>query len=126
MNQPLEAVAATPETAQATGTPAVRSGLPLFCAVAAATALLDQLAKLLVRSLLPPGGEIGLLPGLLHLTHTANTGAAWSMLAGRRSLLIAVSILVSILIYRMALDWSRAMMQIGTSVAAMKAIGVFK
>ena len=54
-------------------------------ALALAVAALDQLSKTAA------GASVPILPGWLDLRLALNDGAAWSMLAGRRALLCAVS-----------------------------------
>ena len=63
---------------------------------------LDQLTKALVVANIPLGEAVKALPGVFHLTHLHNTGAAFSMLEGGRWFfalicaagLIAVAILI--------------------------------
>ena len=45
---------------------------------------LDQLTKALVVANIPVGEAVKALPGVFHLTHLHNTGAAFSMLEGGR------------------------------------------
>ena len=45
---------------------------------------LDQLSKALVAAHIPMGEAVKALPGVFHLTHLHNTGAAFSMLEGGR------------------------------------------
>ena len=52
--------------------------------------LLDQVVKTLVVAHIPLGGTVPALPGLFHLTHLHNTGAAFSMLQGGRWLFAGV------------------------------------
>jgi signal peptidase II len=53
--------------------------------------VLDQLSKWLAVVYLRPMGSVPFIPGVLRLTYAHNTGAAFSMLAGRQELLIAVT-----------------------------------
>ena len=63
---------------------------------------LDQLTKALVAANIPLGEAVKALPGVFHLTHLHNTGAAFSMLEGGRWFfalicaagLIAVAVLI--------------------------------
>ena len=60
---------------------------------------LDQLVKALVVRRIALNGMVKLIPGVIHLTHVQNTGAAFSMLSGQRwplLVLTAVCILVVI------------------------------
>ena len=60
-------------------------------ALALAVAALDQTSKAAAAARLSDGSSVPVLPGLLDLRLAFNDGAAWSMLAGRRLLLCAVS-----------------------------------
>lgn len=60
--------------------------------VAAITLVLDQTTKMWIRANLPMGDEIAVWPGVVHLSHVLNRGAAWGMLEGQRWLLVAVTI----------------------------------
>lgn len=53
--------------------------------------VLDQLVKWLVRTNIPAGGHVPLIPGVLGLTYVQNTGAAFSLLSGHTWLLTLVS-----------------------------------
>jgi signal peptidase II len=57
----------------------------LVSGVAAAVIVLDQLTKLWVSSSLVLHETIPIIPGIFDLTYVRNTGAAFSMLAGRSS-----------------------------------------
>ncbi len=63
-----------------------------FLAVAAATLLLDQLTKALVRAQMELHTAIPLLGDLLRLRYVRNSGAAFGMFQGSRYLFIAISI----------------------------------
>ncbi|MDR0890482.1 MAG: signal peptidase II [Oscillospiraceae bacterium] len=67
-----------------------------LAAFVAAIVGLDQWTKwLTVRAIETTSGAavIPAIPGVFHITHVKNTGAAWSMLEGQRWLFIAVSLL---------------------------------
>ncbi len=64
-----------------------RIGLLLFAALVVAA---DQLTKTLVVRSIPFGGQVALLPGVVHLTYVRNSGAAFSMLGGARWLFLAL------------------------------------
>lgn len=55
----------------------------LLAVIAAAAVALDQFVKYLTVLHIPLGGEVPLLPGVVHLTYVQNTGAAFSMLEGK-------------------------------------------
>ena len=52
---------------------------------------LDQITKALVVANIPLGGHVDAIPGLFHLTYLQNTGAAFSMLEGRRVFFLIVT-----------------------------------
>ena len=55
---------------------------------------LDQAAKAWIRGNVPVGGELALWPGVVHLSHVLNRGAAWNLLSGQRWLLVAITVAV--------------------------------
>ena len=69
---------------------------------------LDQLTKALVVANIPMGEAVRALPGVFHLTHLHNTGAAFSMLEGGRwffALICAAGlIVVAILIKKKVIE----------------------
>lgn len=52
--------------------------------------ILDQVSKYLVVSNIPLGGSVPFLPGILHLTYTQNTGAAFSSFEGARWFFVVI------------------------------------
>ncbi len=67
--------------------------------LAAVIVLLDQLSKVGARALVLRNGSTVLIPGVLGLTCTYNTGASWGILAGRTTFLLAVTALVCAAIF---------------------------
>lgn len=70
--------------------------------VAVSAVVLDQGAKAIVRATMAPvGTSVPVIDGLVRLTYTLNTGAAFGMLPGHGAVFVVVSTLVlcSILIY---------------------------
>jgi signal peptidase II len=63
---------------------------------AALVVLADQLSKLWAAEVLPGTGGRPLIPGLIDLYYTTNTGAAFSLFTGSTRLLGVVSLLVSL------------------------------
>lgn len=59
-----------------------------------ALAALDQLLKICATTYLLPVGQAPLIPGFIELQYVLNDGMAFSMLSGRRWLLIGVTSLV--------------------------------
>lgn len=63
-----------------------------FLVAAIATFLADQLSKVAVREWLPLGTSIPVIPPLLYLTCTQNTGAAFGLFPNATMLFIVVAI----------------------------------
>lgn len=66
----------------------------LFSFVAALAFALDQISKIWIRHALPVADTRELWPGIIHLEHVQNYGAAWGVLSGQKWLLIAFTLLV--------------------------------
>lgn len=62
----------------------------LLALFAAAIVALDQWTKCLTIQNIPVGTHRAGILGIFHLTHTKNTGAAWSMLEGQTWLFVVV------------------------------------
>jgi signal peptidase II len=73
--------------------PGVRGILSLVGAVAAATALLDQVTKLLILRQFSPGEGVTVLPGLFDLTLLFNKGAAFGLFSRIESDVIRLGLL---------------------------------
>lgn len=67
--------------------------------LAAAIVLADQLVKAKAAALVAQSGDQVLIPGLLGLTCAHNTGASWSILAGKTAFLLTVTALVCAAIF---------------------------
>ena len=67
--------------------------------LAALVVLADQLVKAKAAALVAASGDRVLIPGILGLTCTYNTGASWSILAGKTVFLLAVTALVCAAIF---------------------------
>lgn len=78
----------------------IKKAVPVLIFMAAVFAL-DQIVKnMAIRSLSSiPGRSVSVLDGVLSLTLTTNSGAAWSIFAGSRAFLILVSFAAFALIY---------------------------
>lgn len=66
--------------------------LAMILTVGGAVAL-DQLTKYLTIQNIPLGGYMEAIPGLFHLTYIRNTGAAFGMLEGGRTLFLIITVL---------------------------------
>lgn len=75
----------------------MRKKLPLFL-TAAGLVVVDQITKVLTRSLIPLGEKITLIPGLVGLTYVQNTGAAFSSFSGGTWLLALLSLVMTALL----------------------------
>jgi signal peptidase II len=65
----------------------------LYAIIVAAAVALDQLFKYWIVKTIELGGELPLLPGIIHLTYIRNTGAAFSIFENMRWMLIAVTVI---------------------------------
>ena len=64
--------------------------------------ILDQLTKFWVRNTFSLGQSRPLLPGIFHLTFVTNTGSAFGLFPGARSLFIILSILTLLVLLTLA------------------------
>lgn len=62
--------------------------------VAAVVIAADQLTKALVRGSLAPGDQRRLIPGVLALVHTTNTGVAFSAFSGNAAVVTLLALVV--------------------------------
>ena len=70
----------------------------LMLLFAAAAVAADQLSKFLTVQNIPLYSEIDVIPGLFHLTHARNTGAAFSMLEGQQWLFALIFAIFTLLL----------------------------
>jgi len=70
----------------------------LYFVFAALIVVIDQLFKLWTAATIAPGTAIPLIPYIIRLTYTENTGAAFSILADKRWLLVGVSSVAAVAI----------------------------
>ena len=96
-----------PEQVRPIDASVVRRRLLLFSLLAVVVTVLDQCSKLWVRAAIPMQNDVPLVPGWMHLTHTLNHGAAWSMLSGQRWFLVAITVIVSGVVVALARDFAR-------------------
>lgn len=83
----------------------LRKYLPPFL-VAACIVLLDQITKYWAVERLFAQEDITVIPGVFYFHFAANNGAAWSMFAGQRLVLLAVTVAALALIcYVLAKGW---------------------
>ena len=93
---------------------------------------LDQLTKLWIAASLPfntygAPGHVEIMPGFFNLVHVGNTGAAWSVLAGRSSLLalLAFVALVAIFWFRHHLGLAQRPVQVAFGLLCGGIVGNF-
>lgn len=78
----------------------------LYIIIAAAIVAADQLLKHWVTVNIALGQTRGFIPGILSLTHTKNTGAAFSMLSEHTWILAVISVAASVALAYFALKKS--------------------
>lgn len=66
----------------------------IFCATAAGVLVLDQVSKIIVVAYTEPGRGITLIPHVLVLRQTSNTGAAFGIMSGRNSLVFLIAAVI--------------------------------
>lgn len=71
-----------------------RKGIVSLAGLALLITILDQLTKWIALTYLDPRSSVMIIPDVLWLTLTENTGAAFSILSGNTVLLAAISLLV--------------------------------
>lgn len=86
----------------------IRKGAAL--AIAAAVVLLDQLTKSWALRAAPPGSSVELLPGLLRVHVSQNSGVAFSMLRNAGTILV-VGIIIAVVVILFALKSSEGWWQ---------------
>jgi len=74
----------------------------LFYFIFLAAILIDQASKSIIMKAMYLGQSVPVIDGIFHLTYIHNPGAAFSLLAGKTNIFIAVSIIVvaAIIIYQ--------------------------
>ncbi|MFA6029177.1 MAG: signal peptidase II [Elusimicrobiota bacterium] len=80
----------------------------------------DRATKVWALRALPSDSSLHVLP-LLHFTYVENTGAAWGMLRGGNTLLIAVSLVLLAALLQMRRRW--AVEQVGVRYGAALVVG---
>lgn len=85
--------------------------MPLFVLTALGVFLLDRGTKLLVMRSLAPAESIPVIPGIFHLTHVRNPGAAFGLFLNQRVFLVAITaaVIVFVILYarRTPAPWTR-------------------
>ncbi len=89
----------------------------LSIALAAAVVAADQLSKSWAATVLAGGPPRTLLPGLIDLTFTTNTGAAFSLFSGSTAALAIVSLVVAALVLVLILRSSERCMPLARQLA---------
>ncbi len=73
----------------------------IFAGTAAAVIIVDQVSKVLVVAYTSPGEAVTLIPHVLDLRQTYNTGAAFGLMSGRNTLVFVVAAFIIL----MTLAW---------------------
>lgn len=74
----------------------------IYYAIGLIVLILDQLSKWMIVKTMAVGESIELVPGVLYITSSRNTGAAWSMLEGQLWFFYLVTVVVlAVVIYYM-------------------------
>ena len=80
----------------------------IYLILVAAIVAADQAVKQWAVRVLGPGGSMGLIPGVFHLTYAENRGAAFSILEGKLGFFVAVTVtMVALLLYMTAKGYIR-------------------
>ncbi|MDR0861817.1 MAG: signal peptidase II [Oscillospiraceae bacterium] len=88
----------------------------LYFVFAGLAAMLDQMFKLWIGSMVPANTRVILIPGVLNLTNIQNTGAAFSMLENHKWAVTALSAVgVLLLCYLLYMYRGRSVMQFALS-----------
>jgi signal peptidase II len=70
----------------------------ILIAVAVAVVIIDQLTKALINGYMQVGESLPVIPGILHVTHVQNAGAAFGMMQNRRPLfLVAAFVIITVI-----------------------------
>lgn len=96
----------------------------LWLLSAAALTALDQWTKHLAAANLKETPRV-LIPDVLELTYTENTGAAWSMLSGKQTLLIVITALMLGAVLWALIDgkWRHPVLQVGETLLIAGGLG---
>jgi signal peptidase II len=87
--------------------PKLRDQRGLLLLISAAVIVIDRITKRIVTQQVPDGHVHVVIPGIFHISHVHNTGAAFSMFAENaspdtvRNILIAFSVVAAIIIFTM-------------------------
>ncbi len=97
----------------------------IYGVIAVLVVVLDQVSKAYARAHLVPGQTLKFIPGLLYITLTKNSGAAFGILSGQRPVFIAVTLLVVavILVYLWRQRPASPLVVIGLGLVSGGAIG---
>ena len=67
--------------------------------------IIDEISKLIIEAILPLNNSIKIINNFFNLTYVHNEGAAWSILNGQRFILIIISLLALIFLYKYLHDF---------------------
>lgn len=86
---------------------------------------LDWISKQAVLRHLPLGASRPLIPGVLHLTHVQNPGAAFGLMPGRTGFLLLAAAVAIAAVAAMARQWSSSLARWGAGLLLGGAAGNF-
>lgn len=75
-----------------------RRNTAIFTVVAGLSILLDQASKAVIVAAMEPGRTVTVIPGLLSITHSSNTGAAFGLLRGSGQVVFLAALVIVVLI----------------------------
>lgn len=99
-----------------------RRNSAIFALVAALCIILDQVSKAVVVAAIEPGRTVTVVPGLLSITHSTNTGAAFGLLRGSGQV-VFLAALVIVVVIMVWFFYSREKMGAGSFVGLALVIG---
>ena len=107
--------------------PSVRGILAVSLPIVAAGIALDRISKDLVTVYLKGSTPVELIPGVLRLRYSENTGAAFSILEGQRWFFLVLTVLVlGIAVYALLRGWVRSLFGVASVACCISgAIGNF-
>lgn len=96
-----------------------------YMLLAAAVILADQATKYWVRLSVPSGASEPIIPGILHLTHVENTGAAFGLFQGYTPILAAITaaLLLAAFFFRERLKQEKPLFHVGCALGLSGAVG---
>jgi signal peptidase II len=95
----------------------------LYTAIIVLAVILDQLSKWLVVTYLKPVGSIPIIQDVFHFTYAENTGAAFSILTNKQSLLVVVTAIAMAIMFVYLVKWSQTPGELLSKIAFSMMLG---